>query len=88
MWHLKTKVGVFWVTPIPENDVNSYKKKKNSKYFLGINDQELGIYTDAEEAARDVHEQRTGFYKWDCSSRINAPEHINEWVLGEPNDWK
>lgn len=79
MWYLKTKLGIFWVAPIAV--------EKEEKYYLGVNDQELGIYTDAEQAARDVHEQRTGFYKWDSEARISAPEHISEWKEGEPTGW-
>jgi hypothetical protein len=80
MWHLKTKLGVFWVAPAIE--------KANKKYFLGVNDQELGVYIDAEQAARDVHDQCTGYYKWDSQAKVQAPEHIAEWVEGEPKDWQ
>lgn len=79
MWHLKTKLGVFWVVPAVE---------AKSKYFLGINDQELAVYTDADQAAKDVHDQATGFLQWDTQVRIKAPEHITEWVQGEPKDWQ
>jgi hypothetical protein len=78
MWHLKTNFGLFWVVPISEAE---------SKYYLGVNDEPLGIYTDAEKAALDVHNQKTGYLKWDSQSRIKVPQHINEWDEGEPRDW-
>lgn len=79
MWHLKTKLGVFWVMPISETE---------NKYFLGLNDDPIGEYPDAEQAAKDVHNQRTGYYKWDLQDKVKVPEHINEWMEGEPRDWK
>ena len=78
MWHLKTRLGVFWVVPL-------YEAK--NKYILGINDEELAFYTDVEHAAKAVHDQTTGFLKWDSQQGIRAPEHISEWVEGEPKDW-
>jgi len=80
MWHLKTKVGVFWVVPLQETTKEGF--------LLGLNDDELCTYTDADQAARDVHDQSTGFFKWDLQPRIKAPEHLQGWVQGEPNDWK
>lgn len=79
MWHLKTKLGVFWVIPVSE---------VGSKYYLGLNDEPLGEYNDAEQAAKDVHDQNTGFLAWDVQARIKAPEHINEWAQGEPKEWE
>ncbi len=79
MWHLKTKMGVFWVAAIDE---------KSKKYYLGVNDQELGVYNDAEQAAKDVRDQRTGYLRWDVESKVKAPEHISEWASGEPRDWQ
>lgn len=78
MWHLKTRLGTFWVIPLLE---------EQNKYILGINDDELALYTDVEQAAKDVHDQATGFLKWDTQPQVKAPEHINEWVEGEPQDW-
>ncbi len=79
MWYLKTKLGVFWVVPLVE---------PKNKYVLGVNDQELAFYTDVEQAAKDVHDQATGYLRWDCESVVKAPEHISEWVEGEPQDWR
>jgi hypothetical protein len=81
MWHLKTKLGVFWVAP-------SVEKASSKKYYLGVNDQELGAYSDAELAARDVHNQCTGYFSWDSQPKVRVPEHITEWVEGEPKDWQ
>lgn len=78
MWHLKTRLGVFWVVPLQDT---------GNRYVLGINDEELALYTDLEQAAKDVHDQATGFLKWDSESEIKAPLHIAEWIEGEPKDW-
>lgn len=78
MWHLKTKLGIFWVAPVSDTP---------HKYYLGLDDHELGLYTEAEQAARDVHDQATGYLKWDVQKQVNAPEHITEWKEGEPKDW-
>ncbi len=78
MWHLKTRLGVFWVVPVQE---------AKNKYILGINDEELAFYTDIEQAAKDVHDQTTGFLRWDSQSSVKAPEHITEWIEGEPKEW-
>lgn len=82
MWYLKTRLGTFWVAPISSADRNS-----KNKYYLGVDDQELGIYSDIEQAAKDVHDQSTGFYKWDSQARVRAPEHIADWTEGEPKTW-
>lgn len=81
MWYLKTRLGVFWVVPKFESDT------KTHKFLLGVNDQELAVYTDVERAAQDVHDQATGFLKWDLQPKVKAPEHISEWVEGTPKDW-
>ncbi len=78
MWHLKTKKGVFWIIPL---------KHVNDQFLLGVNDEELAFYTGVEQAAQAVHNQVTGFLKWDCESEIQAPLHITEWIQGEPTEW-
>ena len=40
-----------------------------------------------EQAAKDVHDQATGYLKWDSLPKVKAPEHIQEWVEGEPPNW-
>ena len=77
MWHLRTKQGTFWVVEEPDTQ----------KFFLGVNNDELGIYEDADSAAKDVHGQATGFLQWDCQSRVRAPEDLTSWIEGEPSDW-
>jgi len=78
MWHLKTNMGVFWVIPVAD---------ASNKYYLGVNDHALGEYKNAAQAAKDVHNQATGYYKWDAQPRIRVPEDIGEWQEGEPNEW-
>lgn len=80
MWHLKTRLGVFWVVPVD--------KGNHHQFILGVNDDELAFYTDVEQAAKDVHDQSTGFLKWDSLGAVKAPEHITEWEEGEPRGWK
>jgi hypothetical protein len=48
------------------------------KYLLGIDDAELGVYDD---------DQATGFFPWDCQSRVKAPDHVANWAVGEPESW-
>ncbi len=78
MWYLKTRLGTFWVAPI--SDIKN-------QYYLGVDDQELGVYSDIEKAAKDVHDQSTGYFKWDSQARVKAPEHISQWTEGEPQTW-
>lgn len=78
MWHLKTNLGVFWVVPVTEG---------KNKYVLGVNDHDLAFYTDVEQAAKDVHDQNTGYLQWDVQTHVKAPEHIMEWLEGEPEEW-
>ncbi len=78
MWHLKTKLGVFWIVPVASTD---------NKFLLGINEEELGFYTNLNQVAKDVRDQATGFLQWDVQAAIHAPEHIEEWVEGEPKSW-
>jgi hypothetical protein len=78
MWHLKTRLGTFWVAPVSDS---------GHQFFLGVGDQELGIYNDAEQAAQDVHNQSTGYLKWDIEVKVFAPRHITDWKEGEPQNW-
>lgn len=79
MWHLRTPLGVFWVVPGHNTTFG--------QYYLGINHEELGCYPNAEKAAHDVYNQVTGYLKWDTASRVSVPEHITDWVEGEPMNW-
>jgi len=79
MWHLKTKMGTFWILPLHDS---------KHAYVLGVNDDELAFYTDIEKAAKDVREQATGFLRWDTERVVKAPEHISEWANGEPQEWR
>ena len=79
MWHLKTRLGVFWVVPL---------SSRKNEFRLGVNDEELGFYTSLDQAAKDVHDQATGYFLWDCQSRVKAPDHVSNWVEGEPENWQ
>jgi hypothetical protein len=80
MWYLKTKLGTFWLVET-DSDIKD-------RYFLGINDQELGSYNNADIAVKDVYEQTTGYLKWDCQAKIKVPESISQWNQGEPENWQ
>ena len=79
MWHLKTKLGTFWLVEA-NND-------SDNRYLLGIDDHELGAYDNADLAAHDVHDQATGCIEWDCQAKIKAPDTISHWTEGSPNSW-
>ena len=79
MWHLRTRLGVFWVVEQSGDMGNLYR--------LGLDDTELGVYKEAQDAVRDVCEQSTGHLNWDCSSNIRVPKAIGEWRQGEPDGW-
>lgn len=78
MWHLQTKQGTFWVVESPDTQ----------KYVLGVGTDELGVYSKADDAAREVHDQTTGFFPWDAESHVQAPDHVSNWIEGEPNNWE
>ena len=85
IWHLKTRLGTFWVM---EDELNACSDDDgDKKYYLGVDDVELAPYTDAEQAARDVYEQATGYFKWDCQSKINVPSDLSKWAQGSPDGW-
>ena len=77
MWHLRTKQGTFWVIESPDTH----------KYVLGVNNDELGLYDNADAAALEVLNQTTGYFPWDCQSHIKAPGHVASWAEGEPENW-
>ena len=79
MWHLKTKRGIFWVLPVSD---------QAAAYRLGIDDEALALYPEAEQAAQAVSEQATGFLDWDQESHPRVPQHIADWMVGIPSDWK
>lgn len=82
MWHLKTRLGTFWVVESESDETH------RANYTLGVDDYELGKYDDINKAVRDVYEQETGHYSWDSLSRIRAPKDISEWRGGEPTNWQ
>lgn len=77
MWHLNTLMGTFWVV---ENE-------ESQRYYLGFGDEELGVYQDVESIAKDVHNQTTGHFKWDCQSKVTVPDSFSDWAAGEPAIW-
>lgn len=78
MWHLRTKQGTFWVIETPDTH----------KYVLGVDNDELGVYDDANQAAKEVYDQTTGHLAWDSESHVTAPQQVTNWSSGEPTNWQ
>lgn len=79
MWHLKTKLGTFWLV--------ESEGTESKKFLFGVDDHELGTYTDVAAAAKDVYQQATGFLQWDSQSKVRAPTNIEQWNTGLPEGW-
>lgn len=80
MWHLRTRLGVFWLVEQSGSDIGKV-------FRLGFDDLELGVYKHAQDAVKDVCEQSTGHLTWDCSSNVRVPKKIKDWRKGEPDTW-
>lgn len=78
MWHLKTRLGTFWIV---ESDEDA------QKYYLGCEDEELGAYASVDRALDDVCNKETGFFKWDEQDKLQAPHEIEQWSEGPPEGW-
>ena len=81
MKHLKTRLGTFWVAE------SGSKISADHKVYLGVDDNELAEFNTLEDAINAVSEQTTGYFKWDCQSKINAPHAIQDWLDGQPETW-
>lgn len=77
MWYHKTKLGTFWIV----------ESEKDHRYYLGMDEDSLGIYDRLDQAIHDIKAQETGCLKWDQARNSDIPEDIREWVEGEPDDW-
>lgn len=82
MKHLNTKLGTFWIM-----ELNSDTPELEQKYYLGVEDEELGLYSNPQSAALDVSKQATGCFRWDSQMRVTAPESISDWEEGAPESW-
>ena len=82
MWHLKTKLGTFWIIPtkLDSTPVTSCQ--------LGIDDDPLGEYDSPEQAVSEVHARNTGYLKWDTQTKIRIPEALSAWRHGQPAEWR
>ena len=78
MWYLKTKMGTFWVVE---------SEDKTQGCYLGVGNDEIGVYHDPEQAANVVHDQATGYLNWDLMPRVEVPKHIGQWNSGDPSEW-
>ena len=77
MWYHKTRLGTFWIV---EDD-------KSHDYYLGMDEDSLGVYHRLEDAIHDIKCQETGELKWDLAKAPEVPEDIHDWVEGEPEHW-
>ena len=80
MWHLKTRLGTFWIIPAEELDVVG-------KYVLGIDHDTLGVYTDPNLAVGDVQQYRTGLLAWDERPGVRRAPDLSAWCPGLPEKW-
>jgi hypothetical protein len=81
MKHLKTRLGTFWVAESGSNI------SADHKVYLGVDDDELAEFDTLEDAIKAVSDQATGYFKWDCQSKITTPNTATEWVDGQPAHW-
>ena len=77
MWHHKTRLGTFWIV----------ESEQNHQYYVGMDDDSIGIYQRLEDAIHVIKDHETGNPKWDLSRRIEVPEDIHQWDEGEPEYW-
>jgi len=80
MWHLRTRFGTFWVVEAPKED-------DHEQYYLGVDNQELGKYPNKDAAVEALCSQNSGYYEWDCLTKVKVPGSISMWKEGEPADW-
>ncbi len=66
-YFLKTSLGIFRIKP------------NNGRWGLFIENELLGGYISAIQAADDVAQHATGYDDWDISD-IDAPEDLSEWI--------
>jgi hypothetical protein len=87
MWHLKTKLGTFWIVSNQESD-DSSQTAHDKRYYLGMDDTTIRVYGDAQEAIEDICNHTTGELQWDADTRIKVPADIALWQEGEPEVWR
>lgn len=87
MWHLKTKLGTFWIVSNQEGDEN-HDGDNHHRYYLGMDDTTIRAYNEAQDAIEDVCNHTTGEIQWDVDTRIKVPTDIHLWQEGEPDIWK
>ncbi len=77
-----TDLGTFEIT-------NAHPTNHHHKvYELWLEDEKLGEYATAEDAAQDVAAFNTGYVEWDNleSDAIAVPQSIAEWTEVAPNE--
>lgn len=77
MWYHKTRLGTLWIV----------ESEEDHQYYLGMDEESLGTYKKIEDAMRDIREHETGFLKWDLDSKTQAPDQLEQWQEGEPENW-
>ena len=71
MWFFKTENGTFCIRYLREG------------YGLFIGQEYLSWHKDAESAAKQVRDQRTGYLPWDSLGTVDLPEDISNWQTPE-----
>ncbi|MES2212572.1 MAG: hypothetical protein V4490_05480 [Pseudomonadota bacterium] len=80
MWHLKTRLGTFWIIPADEPEAAG-------GYVVGLDNDTLGIYTDPNLAVGDVQQYRTGLLAWDERPGVRGAPDLTAWQPGLPEKW-
>jgi len=75
MHYYQSSVGTFIIKPAQDN-----------RWTLLIDDEFLGSYGTANQAAGDVHDHATGCDDWDLLLTYEAPDNIQEWSKTHPSD--
>ena len=77
-YHVKTRAGTFWIMPQPGSP---------GRFWLGVDDEALGSYASAIQAADDMFLHVTGHIDWDMLDETEYdPTDLSEWEKGPPND--
>lgn len=86
MWHLKTKLGTFWI--VSEEESHDKAPGTANRYYLGMDDATIRAYDALQDAVKDVYNHTTGELHWDVDTHIKVPEEITSWQEGEPEVWQ
>ena len=66
-WTYRTRIGTFWI-----------KLRSDGRFVLGIDEEALGSYVSAVQAADDVYMCATGHHEWDRQGTVTSPTDLSE----------